>query len=75
MSEEEKKQFTDMKTVFRQAMDVDLLLFMDCTSSMGDWIEEAKKILIKLIDDLVKRFKGFTFRVAFVGYRDFCDKN
>jgi hypothetical protein len=46
---------------------------MDCTGSMSSWIKEAKDILISLIDKIKSIYLGFSFRVAFVGYRDFCD--
>jgi len=53
---------------------VDLLLFLDCTGSMDPWIDEAQRILIKLITEVGKLFQGYQFRVAFVGYRDVWDR-
>ena len=47
---------------------------MDCTGSMSSWMTEAKTTLLTLIDEIKKKFRGYNFRVAFVGYRDFDDK-
>ncbi len=46
---------------------------MDCTSSMGSWIDESKKTLKNLIESVRLKFKG-ELRIGFIGYRDFCDK-
>ena len=52
--------------------DVDLLLILDCTASMEEWIESCKQKLILIISNFRKEFKQTQkIRVAFVGYRDF----
>ena len=74
--EQKKKRMMEMmvEKVKKAKTCVDILLFMDCTSSMSPWIKEAKDILIKLITDFKVKFgHQFTFRVGFVGYRDFHD--
>jgi hypothetical protein len=48
---------------------------MDCTASMSSWMLQAKETLITLIDKMKKTFGKLEFRVAFVGYRDYCDKH
>jgi len=53
---------------------VDLLLFLDCTGSMDHYISETSRILINLITELQMKLRGYEFRVAFLGYRDFGDE-
>lgn len=49
-------------------------LLLDCTSSMGSWIERAKKTLIDIIKNVVDSCDGkLKVRVCFIGYRDHCD--
>ena len=52
---------------------LDLLLVMDCTSSMSSWIELCKTTLKDTIDEIKQQHKELEVRVAFVGYRDFGD--
>ena len=53
---------------------LELGLLLDCTSSMGSWIERAKKTLQEIIEDVVASCAGnLEVRVCFVGYRDHCD--
>ena len=47
---------------------------MDCTSSMGEWIEAAQKNLNKIIDSIVEKSQDMcSIRCAFIGYRDYDD--
>ena len=52
---------------------LDLALVMDLTASMGDWIENTKDTLKQVVDTVVAKNPELEVRVAFVGYRDFCD--
>ena len=52
---------------------LDLCLILDCTSSMGMWIERSKDTLHSIIDHVKAENEGLTVRVGFVAYRDFCD--
>jgi hypothetical protein len=53
---------------------LDLALLLDCTASMGSWIERSKKTLKEIIDNTVRSCDGkLSVMVSFVGYRDFCD--
>ncbi len=45
---------------------------MDCTSSMGGWIQRSKDTLREIIDNVKNSNKDLLVRVCFVGYRDFC---
>ncbi len=51
---------------------LDLCLILDCTSSMGSWIQRSKETLIEIIDNVKNQNQGLKVRVCFVGYRDFC---
>ncbi|CBJ25694.1 ATP-binding region, ATPase-like [Ectocarpus siliculosus] len=53
------------------AVKVDLCFVMDCTGSMGSWINQAKKKLFAIIEQTKKDIANLELRVAFVGYRDF----
>ena len=53
---------------------LDLCLLMDCTGSMGSWIELSKVTLKEIIDAVKSQNTGHKVRVSFVGYRDIKDK-
>ncbi|CAM9362022.1 unnamed protein product [Ectocarpus fasciculatus] len=53
------------------SVEVDLCFVMDCTGSMGSWINQAKKKLFAIIEQTKKDIANLELRVAFVGYRDF----
>ena len=53
---------------------LDLCLILDCTGSMGSWIERAKDTLKTIVDQVKSTNKALKIRVAFVGYRDFGDR-
>ena len=42
---------------------------------MSAWIKHCKDTLKEVIDDSMEEDEGSAVRVAFVGYRDFCDKS
>lgn len=49
---------------------------MDCTSSMGSWITNAKDTLMDIINKVVEECKdegNLKVRVSFIGYRDIGD--
>lgn len=52
-------------------MQVDLCFLVDCTGSMGSYIEAVKNNVKQLRDDLVKQYKGCDIRFAFVRYTDY----
>lgn len=51
--------------------DLDICFVMDCTGSMQPWIEASKQTIKDMIQALPSEAEHK--RVAFVGYRDFCD--
>ena len=49
---------------------LDLCLLLDCTASMGSWIQRSKDTLCTIIDSVKTIHTDLTVRVSFVGYRD-----
>ena len=52
--------------------DLDVAFLMDCTSSMSDYINEAKENIDYVVKLIKKEYKN-KVRIAFVGYRDHTD--
>jgi len=52
------------------ALEVDLMFMIDITGSMSEEIDEVKRKILAMVDDIRKKYKTATFRVGFVGYRD-----
>ena len=52
---------------------VDLCIMMDITGSMGGPIKLAKDTMALVVEQCRDKF-NLEVRVAFVGYRDFCDQ-
>lgn len=53
---------------------LDVLLLLDCTASMGSWIERSKDTLKGIIENVKLDYAGLNVRVGFIGYRDISDK-
>ena len=49
---------------------LELCLLLDCTGSMGSWIERSKTTLKEIIQSVKKENDSLVVRVCFVGYRD-----
>jgi len=47
---------------------------LDCTASMGTWIDAARNKILDLLEDLCEKHKDFKIYVALGGYRDFGDE-
>jgi len=43
---------------------------MDCTGSMGSWIERSKTTLKGLMEGVKNEHKGVSVFVSFIGFRD-----
>ena len=63
---------TRVKAEYNERMKgVDLCFLMDCTGSMGGWINQCKAKISSIMEE-ARRLNGDTIvRLAFVGYRDF----
>jgi len=53
---------------------LELCLLLDCTGSMGSWIQRSKDTLKQIIQSVKKENESLTVRVCFIGYRDVQDK-
>ena len=73
MKKSMKKFKVDFAAQLKKANTLDLAIVMDCTGSMGAWIETAKVEIGRIIDSIKSEHVGVTARVGFVAYRDFCD--
>lgn len=49
---------------------LELCLLLDCTGSMGSWIQRSKDTLKQIIQQVKEENKSLTVRVCFIGYRD-----
>ncbi len=58
----------------RVSTDLDLMFIMDCTGSMSSWIAKCKDELKNIIAHVKSQHEGVSVRIAFIGYRDICDK-
>ena len=56
----------------KQETAVELCILMDCTGSMGQYIEQAKQKAAVIVEQAREKY-AVDLRVAFVGYRDFGD--
>lgn len=61
--EYEKKIFKDTN--------LDIMFIMDLTGSMSMWLNEAKKSVNNIIEEITDNNPGSKIRLSFIGYRDF----
>ena len=73
LSIKEKKEKINGEEVGPTLNSLDLALICDCTGSMSSWMERAKDTLRSIINNVLASHEGLHVRIAFVGYRDFCD--
>jgi len=52
---------------------VDVCFLMDCTGSMGNWIQMCKDQLRNIVDLLSKHYPNLKINISFVGYHDHND--
>ena len=65
IEEYEKKVFKDTN--------LDIMFIMDLTGSMGTWLNEAKKSVKNITEEILDNNPGSKIRISFIGYRDFMD--
>lgn len=63
----------EMKVRYARANTLDLVVVMDCTGSMFQWIQTAKTSITTIIDNVKAEHANATVNVGFVAYRNFCD--
>ena len=54
-----------------QDTNLDLMIIMDLTGSMGIWLDEAKNNIKNIIEEITDNNPGSKIRISFIGYRDF----
>lgn len=54
---------------------VDLAVMLDCTGSMGSYIQMCQKKIKDIISQVKEAYCKSEIRISIVAYRDFCDKN
>jgi hypothetical protein len=59
----------------RQCAIVDCAIMMDCTGSMSAYIQTCKEKTSLILDEVKQKYTNATIRYAFVGYRDFDEKD
>eukprot|EP00981_Chlorochromonas_danica_P007059 scaffold1537_cov162-Ochromonas_danica.AAC.17 len=63
------------RRTLQQAISVDLAFLVDCTGSMGHFITAIRNNVVAFVKSIHKRYPTTMLRIAFVGYRDFCDED
>lgn len=53
--------------------ELDMMFIIDCTGSMGCWIEACKREIKAIIDCVRNQHFNIKIRVSVVAYRDHCD--
>ena len=56
--------------VAAMAIRMDICIVMDCTGSMGRWIDAARDTVLQAVEDIRRDQQPSQLRLAFVGYRD-----
>eukprot|EP01039_Chlorochromonas_danica_P008413 gene8413-9272_t len=59
----------------QQVTSVDLAFLVDCTGSIGLFIATIRDNIVEFVKSIHKLHPTLTLRIAFVGYRDFCDED
>ncbi|CAD8119766.1 unnamed protein product [Paramecium sonneborni] len=68
-------EFNHYKKWLKEQNIIDVVFIMDLTGSMRSWKDMVQNTITKIIDQFLNSINGFQVRVAFVGYRDICDKD
>ena len=68
---EDFKLLEEYETKIFKDTNLDIMFIMDLTGSMGIWLNEAKKSINNIIEEITDNNPGAKIRMSFVGYRDF----
>ena len=69
-----KKEITQLFETMKRSQTVDLCFLIDCTGSMDPYIAQVKTKIDNLVEHCKMTFPDLVLKVAFVGYRDHCDR-
>jgi hypothetical protein len=72
--EKKKKMITALEDKIRRAASLDVVFLLDCTASMRPYIEATKNDIKDFVSSILSLHPGIVLRLAFIGYRDHCDK-
>lgn len=61
------------ETKILETLSLDLMLIMDCTATMGPWIQKVIEEIPNIKRSILESNPGCDIKVSFVGYRDHCD--
>lgn len=64
---------SEQRNLDRVQYGIDICFCMDCTGSMGSFIEAAKTKIREIIEEVKHIEQKAILRIGFVGYRDHCD--
>ena len=62
----------DNRVLIKQTQ-LDLLFIMDITNSMDLYLDQAKRNILNMIDEIKKNCAGIDIFLGFIGYKDFID--
>lgn len=63
-----------MEDKIKRTASLDVVFLLDCTGSMSSYIEATKNDINEFARQIVAMHPNVTLRLAFIGYRDHCDK-
>jgi hypothetical protein len=69
-----KKEITQLFETMKRSQTVDLCFLIDCTGSMDPYIAQVKTKIDNLVEHCKMTFPDLVLKLAFVGYRDHCDR-
>mmetsp|Transcript_26853 Transcript_26853/g.29279 ORF Transcript_26853/g.29279 Transcript_26853/m.29279 type:complete len:670 (-) Transcript_26853:21-2030(-) len=72
--EKKKKLIPLLEEKIRRAASLDIVFLLDCTGSMSSYIEATKTNITEFVTNIKSLHPGVSLRLAFIGYRDHCDK-
>lgn len=72
--EERREAITRIIDIYEQAERMNVCFLVDCTGSMGGHIRAVKSQITWIVHELRARLPSMRLHLAFVGYRDHCDK-
>ena len=72
---EDFKLLEEYETKIFKDTNLDIMFIMDLTGSMGIWLNEAKKSVKNIIEEITDNNPGAKIRMSFIGYRDFLEKD
>ena len=74
-AQKRREEISQVLRAMKKASIVDVCFLLDCTGSMRSFIEEVKSKINWLVAEITQRHKDVeTLNLAFVGYRDLCNK-